>query len=201
MDWINETEMNGELRKSKIAALAEQITKIYKDRAEREQDVEEWEAQTQIKEQEKKIQEREEEAERAAGNKAAEKDAEEVQKINEQSDIRSFVRIAAQKESVRNLSGLRARMSMEATQLRHAIEFDFGFKQIGLDVTIKVPTGHENPNDFRNKQFSKLNLGIARIDTAVMSNVASMYRRSVQGDIIVPPNAPEEEEYAVNFRL
>ncbi|MCL2500146.1 MAG: hypothetical protein FWE90_07390 [Defluviitaleaceae bacterium] len=179
MDFINETELNSDLRKSKLTALADQIEKIYKDRTEREQALSEWETHMQMAEQEKRMQEREEEAERAAENRIKTKDREEIERFNERSDIRGFVKIASQKENNRQLSRTRADMSMEATQLRHAIAFEPG-----------------EPGDFRNTQLEKLNQGITRIEMTVQANVANMYRQSNQAGAKAPVGVPEGQDPA-----
>jgi cell division FtsZ-interacting protein ZapD len=164
-DIINEMEMNPDLRRSKLDALADQIERIYKDRAEREQALSDWEAQMQINEQERRIQEREEEAERAAEKRIPRKDADEVRRSDENNDIRGFAKAAVQKDTLRHMSRTRATLSMEATQLRHAIEF----------------SGDTNPNEWRNRQLTRLNQSVAKLDTAVTARVANLYRQSTPG--------------------
>ena len=115
----------------------------------------------------------------AAENRIKTKDREEIERFNERSDIRGFVKIASQKENNRQLSRTRADISMEATQLRHAIAFEPG-----------------EPGDFRNTQLEKLNQGITRIEMTVQANVANMYRQSNQAGAKAPVGVPEGQDPA-----
>jgi len=170
-----------ESRFNMIESLAGKIAQIYEKRAEREAARAEQNARELQMKMEERLREREEEAKEAAENMRTQpREAEEIEQQNERAKLQNFAHINQSSHVIHELARVRGARSLEALQLRHAIQSEnsWGFKIITEDIKIKVPSGRENPNDFRNYHLRKVETGIARMDEAIMQRVVDMYRRS-----------------------
>lgn len=189
-----------EQRDNMLGMLAAQIARIMEKRAEREAANLELEAREMQAKLEEHIREREEQAEKAAEQQPTPpKEREEEELAAERSTLKGILRNEATRSEIRELSRVRAARSMEALQLRHAIDSpnSWGFVVTGEGAdarTTQVPSGRGETDSFRVTHLRKLEKGIARLDEAIMQRVADMYSRSVQdGEQIKSESSAQEE--------
>jgi hypothetical protein len=97
-------------------------------------------------------------------------------------NIRGLTRLAVASDNIQTLRHTRARMGVEAALLNDAIAFDttpvVQTLPNGDMETIQVASGHSNPNDYWNRQLSRLTEGMARIDVAIQTAISRLYRET-----------------------
>jgi hypothetical protein len=153
---------------------------------------------------EENLREREEKAEEMAQNHPPPpRTREETEQADQRAVITNLARHDMSRNAIHELSRVRAARSMEALQLRHAVDSpnSTAITVIGEGAdakTIRVPAGRSNPNDFNNTHLRKLEQGIARLDESIMARVADMYRRSVQEGREQRADITEEEMNETN---
>jgi len=183
------TEQNAvrESRANLLDMLANQIARIYETRAAREAATMEQEAREMQAQLEERIREREEEAEeRAEAQRELEPPTrEEATQATEWNMLRNFARVDANNQAIHTLTQVRGARSMEALQLRHAIESpnSGGFAAAvevvdGHAITHPVAVNQSAATDFRITHLQALETGIARVDEAILHRIADMYRDS-----------------------
>ncbi|MCL2204322.1 MAG: hypothetical protein FWB88_10340 [Defluviitaleaceae bacterium] len=176
-----------ESRYTMMDMLAEQITQIHEQRAQREALALELGARDMQARLEERIREREEAAEERAENQSAPiREREAAEQAAERDVIKNLARIDANAQTIHYLAHVRGLRSREALLLRHAVDSDnsFGLKNVlgpmqFIQSTARVPNGRADANDFRNSHLRKLEEGVARLDEAIMQRVMDMYRRGM----------------------
>jgi hypothetical protein len=190
MDSLRGTGMEPDLLSAALRGLSSQISEILAQRAEREQIAMERELQQKKADMEERRRENEERAEEKRAENAT---AEELEQMRERALTRGIVTMSARADNIAGLRRTRATLAVEAGQLSRDIENSYGpvvvhdmqqlieatsQTQETIDPVIWANVGRANPNDFRNRQLRALQGGIARLDTAILGETASLYRDS-----------------------
>jgi len=169
-----------------LSSLSEQIARIHKDRIEREQLALERELTRMQQEVEERAREQEEKAAESRLNNSTE----DLESFQQRETIRSLTIMSARIDSIQGMEQSRARLASEANQLEKAIDSGNSARPMPIETgetstnvaygfsTVMVNAGRVNPNDFRNSHLQKLNTNIARLDTAILTQVGAMYRDS-----------------------
>ncbi|MCL2852289.1 MAG: hypothetical protein FWE20_04535 [Defluviitaleaceae bacterium] len=194
MQKIKSSDMDFDLRMSKVSSLVDRINQIHENRAERESIAVEREMHRQKALIDENSRVREEQAEQDTIHK----DREEAEEERERSAILSLTQIAVNQNNISVLRQTRAALAEEAGHVRRAIENDnSNYVKVGSEGIFSVQSGYSDPHDFRNRHLSKLNLGIARTDAAINSAVISMYRESAklqESQLTQYRQQPEEDD-------
>jgi hypothetical protein len=182
MSEAKNSDMAPELRQNVLDSLTQQINQIYENRDRRELMAVEREALRQ-----KAVVEEATEMRDAPENNAnvrEDKDPQEAREAGERDMMKGLVRLAARQERIGALRQTRAALAEEAGHISRAIHSEnSNYTLIGYgggEVIVVGQSGLGNPNDYRNQQLAKLNLGIARTDAAINQAVSSMYRESAK---------------------
>jgi hypothetical protein len=126
---------------------------------------------------EERQRENEARAEEARAKRATD---EELKQMREQSLVRGMVTMAARADNVAAMRRTRATLASEAGQLSRDIGNSYGpaviYEGPGHTETLWTNVGHANPEDFRNRHLRTLQSGMARLDTAILSETASLNR-------------------------
>jgi hypothetical protein len=173
-----------ERRDNMLDMLARQIARIMEGRAKREANALEQEAREIQARLEENLREREEQAENAAeAQPNTPKEYEEEVQAAERSNLKGMLRNQATMGEIRDLMRVRGARSIEAVQLRHAVDSpnSTGFIVTGEGadtITTRVPSGRGETDSFKVNHLRRLETGIARLDEAIMQRVARMYQNS-----------------------
>ena len=192
----NNSDMDWNLRQSVIESLTNQINKIYESRAEREVAA----AEREMLRQKAALEEATQIRDRRPDDANEEKEPQEAKEAQERDMMKGLVRLSVQQDRISTLRQTRAALAQEAAHISRAIHSEnSNYTLIGSgggEATIGGQSGLGNPNDYRNQQLAKLNLGIARTDAAIIQAVSSMYRDSTriqEGWLAENQQKPEEE--------
>lgn len=184
MTRLDDSDMDSELKRLAMQSLEEQIRQIHEARAEREQQAIEREAQRHKAEQEERQREIEDRARALAGRH------EDPDESADRAQIRDMSLMGARMDKIGSLQTARAGLKSEAAQLerdaansrrladRAAQEVRDGKISSGAIGPDRVVSWQSRSGDFRQGHLSSLNAGIAGIDAAINSQVASLYRDS-----------------------
>ncbi|MCL2199896.1 MAG: hypothetical protein FWB80_13340 [Defluviitaleaceae bacterium] len=200
----NENELSDDVVNLTISMLNEQINQIHMNRSEREMMAIEREMLRQQSEMEERMRERERAAEQRAENQAQNKTQEELERAQERSQIKGMTSIGATLDNISTLSRTRAQLSAAATRLEGEADFDMHRQRIAnqeirsfvsqsniRDIEIMRETGASirpmqighlfsnnplAPDTFRGRHLANLNVGVARTNAAISSQVSAMYR-------------------------
>lgn len=191
--------------------ISQQLTDIKRARAEREALMIEQELQRKREDMEERAREIEERAEEAKIERA--ETVEDLDEIRTAAFIRGVVNASINKNNISALSRTRATLSAEAEQLSQDISNSFGPVKVHdlpaqfdvahlhtgpIDPIEWLPTGHMNPNDFRNRHLQGLRAGIARLDTAILGEIATLYRESQamqEAQLRISEEEAQKEDY------
>ncbi|MDR2183602.1 MAG: hypothetical protein LBE55_05460 [Clostridiales bacterium] len=180
MAEVKNSDMELNLRQSVLESLANQINQIYQNREKREAMAAEREMMRQKAVLEEKTQMRDE----AANNVNEAQDPQEARQAGERDMMKGLVRLAVTQDRISTLRQTRAALTQEAGHISRAIHSEnSNYTLVGTgggEVIIGGQSGVGNPNDYRNTQLAKLNLGIARTDAAINQAVSSMYREGAK---------------------
>ena len=171
------SDMDFELRSRIISGFSDQINRILEGRAERE-----------MMRKKAAIEENTRPGEEKTTKNETEKCPEEAEDKRQRNSISSLTRIAAEQDNMANLKRVRANLSSEAGHLERAMSGgNSNYANVGIiplgngetELIFHAQSGFGN-NDFRNRQLSQLNEGIAGLDAALKMSISNMYRESAK---------------------
>jgi len=178
MAFIQSSDMDFELKKSKLSSLTNRIKNIYEARQDREAlDAEREMMRT------KALLEESERAEKPPNSDDSQKKPEEIEEAKQRDSIMGMSLIASKQDRLNILQRTRAALKAEAGHLGRAMGSpNSNYVKIGAapgeDLVIASQSGYGNPGDFRTSQLEKLNLGISKTTAAINHTIASMYKES-----------------------
>jgi len=178
MSEVKNSDMDWNLRQSVLESLTSQINQIYENRAEREVMAAEREMlrQKAVLEETTQMQER-------PTNANEYQDPQEAEEAGERDMMKGLVRLSVTQDRITTLRQTRAKLAEEAGHISRAIHSEnSNYTLIGSGAGEVIIGGQSGlgPNDYRNQQLAKLNLGIARTDAAINQAISSMYRDSAR---------------------
>ena len=199
MSEVKNSDMDLNLKRDVLDSLSNQIKQIYENRSQREQMAAEREMLRKKALLEEATQMRD--LPRNNANVREDKDPQEAREAEERDMMKGLVRLAAQRDRIGTLRQTRAKLAEEAGHISRAIHSEnSNYTLVGsganVETTVAGQSGPSNPNDYKNQQLAKLNLGIARTDAAINQAVSSMYRESArmqEGWLAEQQQKPEEE--------
>lgn len=183
----NESGLSDEIVNLTISMFNDQINQIHMNRAEREQLAIEREMIRQQNEMDERMRERERMAREREENSVQNKTQEEYESAQERSMVQSMTSIGIAMDNVSTLSSTRTRLSAEAGQLEREADFDISRRRSAVielqsqdlqpSKIAHLPTFNPLAQDsFVGRHHTNLNIGIARTNAAINSQVSALYR-------------------------
>jgi len=178
------SDMDFELRSRVISGLSDQINHIIEGRMEREKAA----AEREMMRTKAVIEETTKASEEKPTQNETEECPEEAHDRKQRDSISSLTRLAAEQDNMANLKRVRANLISEAGHIERAMfSKNSNYVNVGIiplgngetDLLYHAQSGFGN-DDFRNRQFAKLNEGIAGLNAALKMSVSSMYRESAK---------------------